>query len=126
MEIVIKVSDKSLKFIATDMVNDLFEEFGKDVCEFAGVYKDELVEGILESYEFSKHVEKKVMNYGPDFVDCPYDYDNYMFDLDPLAKHIEAFQTIWIDAEQSERNGITQESLNAALHIVKKAGYKVI
>ena len=130
MEIVIKVSDKQLKRIATDLADNLLEEWDEEISKFAGVYHAELVEGILESYEFSKHVEKKVMAHGPDFLEYPYDYDNYMTELNAINKHIGVFCDIWRDAEQSERNAqrdaVSQSTLIAALHIVKKAGYQVV
>ena len=126
MEIVIKVSDKSLKCVATDLANNLLEEWDEEICHFAGVYHAELVEGILESYEFSKYVEKKVLAHGPDFLDYPFDYDNYMTELNAINKHISTFCDIWREAEHAERNSVNQETLNAALHIVRKAGYKVI
>lgn len=99
MEIVIKVSDKQLKLIATDLADNILDEWDREICEFAGVYKAELVEGILESYEFSKYVEKKVLVNGPDFLDYPYDYDNYMIELMRIEKHVSTFCDIWREAE---------------------------
>jgi hypothetical protein len=126
MEFVIKASAKQLKGIATDLVDNLLGEWDEEICRFAGVYHAELVEGILESYEFSKYVEKKVMAHGPDFLDYPFDYDNYMTELNAINRHIEVFCDIWREAEHSDRNAVNQETLIAALHIVKKAGYQVI
>ena len=126
MEFVIKASAKQLKGIATDLVDNLLGEWDEEISRFAGVYHAELVEGILESYEFSKYVEKKVMAHGPDFLDYPFDYDNYMTELNAINKHIDVFCDIWCEAEHSERNAVNQETLNAALHIVRKAGYQVI
>ena len=126
MEFVIKASAKQLKCVATDLVDNLLGEWDEEISRFAGVYHAELVEGILESYEFSKYVEKKVLAHGPDFLDYPFDYDNYMTELNAINKHIEVFCDIWREAEHSDRNAVSQETLIAALHIVKKAGYQVI
>ena len=121
--ITINVSDKQLLGVADYLLDDICSDFSKDQMAFAGLNRKEFTEHLITYPKFLKMVEENVKEYGPDFVEEPWDYGScYLREMDALYNHVQTFANIMEDAERDET---TQVELAEAITKLKRAGFNV-
>lgn len=117
------ITDKQLLGVADYLLVEIASDFSKDQMAFAGLVKKEFIEHLITYPKFLKMVEENVREYGPDFVEEPWDYGScYLREMEALYNHVNEFARIMEDAERDET---TQVELAEAITKLKRAGYNV-
>lgn len=121
--IAITINDKQLLGVADYLLDDISSSFSKDQMAFAGLDRKEFIEHLITYPKFLKMVEENVKEYGPDFVEEPWDYGScYLGEMDALYNHVSTFARIMEDAE---RESESQVELADAIAKLTRAGFKV-
>lgn len=121
--ITINVNDKQLLGIADYLLDEISSDFSKDQMAFAGLNRKEFIEHLITYPKFLKMVEENVKEYGPDFIDEPWDYSScYLREMDALYSHVKQFADIMEDAQNDE---VSQVELADAITKLKRAGFNV-
>ena len=121
--ITININDKQLLGVADYLLDDISSSFSKDQMAFAGLDRKEFIEHLITYPKFLKMVEDNVKEYGPEFVEEPWDYGScYLSEMDALYNHVSVFARIMEDAQNDE---VTQVELADAITKLKRAGFNV-
>ncbi len=130
MTVEFKVKQSDVEFAADCIVDDFYDNYESDAIDALGlVYKD-LMDEVMEMYEFSDMVRQGVERYGPDALSDPYDYMDFeIVTLSPAFKKIrdvlEMLEDVLTDAEKHERNQ-KNNACEQAIETLKAAGFKIV